>query len=75
MHFKYTRHIRLRIEQRGLSPGMIEETVSNPGHTQPSYQGRHLAQKSFRDRILEVAYGVEGERIVLITAYWLEEEE
>ena len=71
--FIYTRHVRVRIRQRGLSTKQIETVVSSPDRVVPSFRGRVLAQKTFGTSTLEVAYRTLNDHVVIITAYWLEE--
>ena len=71
--FIYTKHAKIRIEQRKLLKEKIEETVSSPDKILPSFKGRSLAQKSFGSETLEVVYKKEGSSFIILTAYWLEE--
>ena len=74
MKFIYTDHVKLRIEQRGLSFGMIEATVSHPDGECTSFKDRQIARKKFRGKILEVIYRKQGISTVIITAYWQKKE-
>ena len=71
--FIYTKHARIRIEQRKLSKKQIENTVINPDKTLPGFKGRTLVQKSFGSNIIEVVYKREQNNFIILTAYWLEE--
>ncbi len=74
MTYVYSRHVLKRMWQHELTSEMIESAVSQPDHTQPAFRGRYLARKKFHDKILEVVYlDTGGQRMILITAYWLEE--
>ena len=56
MGFIFTKHVKLRIEQRELSEDSIKETLRNPDRVLPGLFGRSLAQKRFDSKILEVVY-------------------
>ena len=72
MHFIYTKHTKIRIEQRKLLRDEIEETIIGPDKTFASFWGRKIAQKEFQGKILEVVYKEENFNvIIIITAYWL----
>lgn len=71
MIFIYTKHANLRIKQRNLSTRQIERTILSPDRTLPSFQKRLLVQKKFGHKTLEVIYRKEGEKIIILTAYWL----
>ena len=70
--FIYTRHVRLRMQQRGLSLNHIEMTVRSPDRVAASFKDRHVAQKTIGRRTFEVVYKKLNAHVVLITAYWLE---
>lgn len=71
--FIYTKHAKIRIEQRKLSKDEIEKTVALSDKILPSFKGRMLAQKLFNDKVLEVVYKKEQNILIILTAYWLEE--
>ena len=71
--FIYTRHVRLRMQQRGLSRRLIETTVRFADRRLPSFRGRTTAQKRVGNKTLEVVYKKLNDHTVVITAYWLEE--
>lgn len=69
--FIYTKHVKIRINQRKILKEQIEETIDEPNEEQVTYKGRSLAQKNFGGKTLEVVYKRIQEKIVIITAYWL----
>ena len=73
VRFIYTRHVRLRIQQRGLSVKHIETTITQPDRLVPSFKGRLVAQKAVGKKVLEVVYKTLNDDAVIVTAYWLEE--
>lgn len=75
MEFIFTKHVKLRIKQRELDENIIKETLSEPDQVLPGLFGRNLAQKSLGDKILEVVYVKENNRLIIITAYLLKRRE
>ena len=73
VNFVYTRHVRVRIRQRGLSARQLEAAITSPDRVVPSFRGRIVAQKAVGSKTLEVIYKRVNDRAVIITAYWLEE--
>jgi len=73
VNFIYTRHVRLRMQQRGLSRRLIETTVRFAERRLPTFRGRTMAQKRVGNKTLEVVYKTLNDHTVIITAYWLEE--
>ena len=73
MIYIYSRHILKRMWLRELTSEMIEKTVTESDRTQSTFRGRYLAQKKFHDKILEVVYVDSGTQKILVTAYWLGE--
>ena len=72
--FIYTRHARLRIQQRLLAAHQIESAVRAPDRLVPSFKGRMIAQKRIHRRTLEVVYRPLTRATIVITAYWLDKE-
>jgi len=73
LRFIYTKHSRARINEREISVRQVELTVRSPDNVRASFGDRCIAQKHFRNKIAEVVYTNVRGRIVIITAYWLEE--
>jgi translation initiation factor IF-3 len=73
MKFIYTKHAKLRINQRELSKKQIEGTVINSNKILYSFKGRLIAQRNFGTKTLEVIYKKLNGVIVIITAYYLKE--
>lgn len=72
--FIYTKHANLRIKQRNLLLKQIEETLISPNKILSAFRGRQIAQKTFGRQVLEVVFKKEKDNIIILTAYWLEEE-
>jgi hypothetical protein len=70
-------HAKERMEQRGISREQVVKTIINPEITMPCIQkNRRRVMKKFGSKTLDVIYEPkEKEKIVLITAVWLADED
>ncbi len=74
MPIKLSDHAILQIKRRDLSQGLVLEVAGEPEEILTSYRGRKLRRRQIGDKILEVVTKTEGSRIIIITAYYLEEQ-
>lgn len=69
MEFIFTKHIKDRLKQRGLSEKEVKSCISNPDRILDGKLGKKIAiKKNFK-----VIYTEEDNKIILITAYKLGE--
>lgn len=73
MPVEFSKHAREQIKARGLTKKAIIEVVRNPEQIMSSYKGRKLRQKEVGGKLVEVVTKSEGSRIMVITAYPLED--
>lgn len=66
-------HAIQQIKKRNLSEDLVVEVSQEPDKILPSFRGRKLRRRQVSDKILEVVTKTEGSRIIVITAYILEE--
>lgn len=67
---EYSYHARMRMAERDVDEGMVEEAVYGPDYTVSSFEGRKIATRKFGERVLSVAY-VQRENIIkVITLYY-----
>jgi len=63
-----------KVEQRGIPPAWVEETVRHPVQTVPGYGGRAVYQRKYQMpgrnvQLLRVVCDREPDRVVVVTAY------
>lgn len=75
MKIIFSDHAKSQRIERKISKKFVLETVKNPQTRLKSFRNRTLLQKRFSDKILEVVTVIEDNNLVIITQYWLEEEE
>lgn len=67
---KYTCHARQRMELRGITEAMVEETIEHPERTGVGYLGRELAYRTYPAGVLKVVYSEKADRFAVITTIW-----
>ena len=73
--FKFSKHAKERNVKRKIPRKKILETVRKPDTIIESFKGRKLRRKKFADKILEVVTITEGNKITIISQYYLGEED
>lgn len=73
MKFEFSEHSLERIKKRQITKGQIFQTIISFDETSGSYRSRKLFRKRFDDKILEIVTIKENSKIVIITAYYLNE--
>lgn len=71
MPIKFSDHAKSQLKKRGISQKLAIETVENPDETEDSFKARKLRRKSINDKILEVVTKTEGNKITIVTGYYL----
>lgn len=74
MRIEFSEHAEDRIHKRKIPRARIRETIQNPDEALDSFRGRKLRRKRFGDKILEIVTVTEEDKIVVITQYYLGEE-
>ena len=74
MEIEFSRHAldQLKIRTR-ITKGMVLDTLQHSDNVLKSYRGRQLYRKSYGEEYLEVVARKEDNKLVVITAYILEE--
>lgn len=73
MPITFSDHAKRQLEKRKISRVLARKVVESPNKILPSFRGRKLRQKRIGDKLLEVVTKTEGARIIVVTAYYLEE--
>jgi len=73
MEIIFTEHAMIRLRQRNISKEQANLVLKSPDRLNESFAKRRLASKKIENKTLEVIFVEEKERIIIITAYWLEE--
>jgi hypothetical protein len=73
LSFVYTKHAKQRISERRIAINALENCVRLPDTLRHSFGGRCVARKRWKKRRIEVVYKKMQGRMVIITAYWVEE--
>lgn len=66
----FTKHVRDRIEERGILTKTIEKILSNPDQIHRENH-RVIASKKINKEILEVVYVIENNKKIVLTCYYL----
>ena len=72
---EFSEHAKERNLRRRIPKDRIIQTVKEPEEILNSSKGRKLKRKKFDDKILEVVTITEGKKIIIITQYYLGEED
>lgn len=75
MNIGFSDHAEKQIKERKIPKNRVVNVVKKPTREIKSFRNRNLLQKQFGSRILEVVTVIEDTRIIVITAYYLEENE
>lgn len=74
MEVQFSEHSKQRLISRKICLEDLRGTISEPDRILDSYKDRKLFQKKIHDKILEVVTVEEDNKIIVITAYLLEED-
>ena len=75
MKIEFSNHSLDQIKKRNITKISVIKTINDPDEILPSYRKRKLIRKSFNDKILEVVTTIENNKVIVITAYLLKEDE
>lgn len=73
MSIEFSEHAKQQLERRRITQEMVIKVIQNPQQSISSFRGRKLLRAVIGDKLLEVVTRKEGLKIVVITAYYLEE--
>lgn len=72
---EFSDHAKERNLKRKIPKDRIIKTVKNPDEVLESVRDRKLRRKKFGEKILEVVTITEGKEIIVITQYYLGEQD
>lgn len=73
MSIEFSEHAKQQLERRRITQEMVIKVIQNTQQSISSFRGRKLLRAVIGDKLLEVVTREEGLKIVVITAYYLEE--
>lgn len=73
MHIEFSDHAKQQLKRRKISQQLVKNVIQNPEEKVSSYRERRLLKKRIGGKLLEVVIKREGFKIIVITAYYLEE--
>lgn len=73
MNIEFSEHAKGQLERRGIAQEMVIKVIQNPQQSISSFRERKLLRAVIGGKLLEVVTRKEGLKIVVITAYFLEE--
>lgn len=66
-------HLKEQLRERDLDEALVRDVLANPSEVVDGYHGRKVAHRLFEDadgrRLMRVVYAVEGDTLIVITAY------
>lgn len=75
MKVVFSDHAKNQIKRRKITKTVIIGVIKKPEETRASFRGRKLLRSRFHGKILEVIIKSEDLEVIVITAYYLKEEE
>jgi len=67
----FTRHFRIKLEQRKINKQFVFETIKNPDLIRPSYSFREELYKKFGKYYLKVIIVKQKRHIIVLTTHWV----
>ena len=74
MNVVFSEHAEEQLRRRNIPKIRVKKTIQDYDEMITSFRSRKLRRKSFDDKILEVITRREGNKIIIITAYYLKGE-
>jgi hypothetical protein len=71
MRIVFSRHAELKIAQRKLSRGHVQDAVLHPDFRRPGYRGREQRFKKFGKNFMKVIVIHENRMLIIVTAHWV----
>ena len=69
MRIRYTRHASKRMQERGIGKRLVRQAIEDPDHLYRDKGLRVAERKLESGNILRVYFKLDGEDVVVITAY------
>lgn len=75
MKIVFSDHAKKRRIERKIPRKHVVETIKNPQNKLKSFRNRQLFQKQFNGKILEVVITKQESATIVVTQYWVEEQD
>jgi hypothetical protein len=66
----YSLHAEIKLAERNISKNTIKEVLDCPDMTLPVLDGKFVAQKTLKNKMVRVIYIPIGNSYIVITAYY-----
>ena len=73
MDIEFSDHAKQQLKRRNIDEDLVSRMIKNPHETLSSFRDRRLLRTQIDDKILEVVTKKEGSKIIVITAYYLDQ--
>jgi len=67
----FTKHLRIKLEQRKINRQFVFETIKSPNLTRPTYGFREELYRKFGKYYLKVVIKRKKEHIIVLTTHWI----
>ena len=67
----FTKHLRIKLEQRKINKAFVLETIKNPDLTRPTYGFREELYRKFSRLFIKVIIKKKNKHIIILTAHWV----
>ena len=67
----FTKHLKIKLEQRKINKQFVVETVKNPDLVRPTYSFREELYKKFGKHYLKVIIKRKKGHIIVLTTHWV----
>ena len=71
MSIIFTKHLRVKLEQRKINRVFVIETIKNPYLVRPTYGFREELYRKFSKLFMKVIIKKRGKYIIVLTAHWV----
>ena len=71
MQIILTTHVKTRMSERGISQAQIKDAIASPDVSRDTYPPKKRIRKKFKSKTLELICTFDGNRVIIITAYFL----
>lgn len=73
MSIVFSEHAKDQLRRRKISQKLVTETIKKPYEIASSFKDRKLRRRMIGGKILEIVTMTEGNRITIVTAYFIKE--
>ena len=67
----FTTHTKIRLVERNIPVSFIKQAIRSPDYEKPTFRGRTQIRKKFGNKVLEIIYARDFNKIIIITLYFL----